>query len=846
MAHRAYLKEHEGRRYRVAVTQSTINSSKWEQDYRDEKYNSEINMIEINPDEIVGELDEHSKINPNKSSFKEERGIWTELAIKKMKDESANFSKYNHDGKSKHIHLKANRAATPEEKAAILRYYFPEASWEFIDTSLCSNHLIAVPDAKHWKYGTIKTLEEENKGSIINVDDEKFKPYIEIKEVKEFEGQKTSGVTAEIVKNIKITDLAIEFGAVKGKSTDNYHCCFHHPDKDPSLSLDDKRGWYNCFGCGRSGNIVDFLSEAEHISKEEAVKRLIERAGISNNNIDFKEKINPMPEISNRIENINLNPTNKREETLKALRQLIKLDSLETEEALEQLQKKTGYKMGVLRKILDGFRASEYNSQKIAKKINSDKIQYDKSDLKRIVLMHLLKGEIEHATEILCQEIQDKEDIYTTRDDEKSEVWIYQEGIYIPNGKTYIKEFCRLILEESYTSYLANLVISKIETDTYIEAKEFFKESPVEEIPVKNGILNIFTKTLSPFTPEKRFFTKIPINHIPLADCPLIKKFLSQIHKHENDVLIIQELFGYCLLRDYRIEKAFMLTGDGRNGKGRELEILKRFLGPESCVNIQLQDIEKDNFALSEFHGKLANISGDISKEAIAFSGNFKMLTGMDMLTANRKFKVRISFLNYAKQIYSANEIPKTYDLTDAFFSRWVLLEFPYKFLSQKELDKLSEEERSIKINDRPKYNLADKEVVVKITTEEELTGLLNWALEGLARLLQQRDFSYSKSMAEVKDMWIRKSDSFQAFCKDEIEQQYDSIITKDELRKKYNDYCKKHNVIAVGDRAIKETLNREYGVTDSQRTVFINNNTNEKKVSYIWEGIKFKNETPN
>ena len=468
MAHRAYLKEHEGRRYRIGITEDGINSSKWEQDYRDDKYNPEINMIEINPDELVGELDEHSKIDPKKSCSKEERGMWTELAIKKMKDESVKFSRYDHSGKCDHTHLKLNRPTTPEEKVAILRYFFPERSWEFIDTSLCEkNHLIAVPFAKHWRYGTIKKLVDENEGVIINVDDEKFKPYIETKEVEEFEFQKTSGVTADIIRNIKITDLANQFGAQKGKGTDMYHCCFHHPDKNPSLSLNDKKGWFNCFGCDRKGNIVDFYAEGEHISKEEAVKRLIERAGISNNSY-HKEKYNELIKVTERVENIDTSVSNKREETLNTLREFIKLDELETDEALEQLHKKTGYKTKVLRKILDGFRASEYNSQKLAKKINSDKIQYDKSELKRIVLTHLLKGEIDHATEILCQEIKDKEEIYTTREDEKSEVWIYQDGIYIPNGKTYIKEFCRLVLEESYTAYLANLVISKLETDTYI------------------------------------------------------------------------------------------------------------------------------------------------------------------------------------------------------------------------------------------------------------------------------------------------------------------------------------------------------------------------------------------
>src|SRR3989338_320195 len=117
-------------------------------------------------------------------------------------------------------------------------------------------------------------------------------------------------------------------------------------------------------------------------------------------------------------------------------------------------------------------------------------------DFRSYVLMLLASKKRDEATEMLCQEIYNIHHLYTTRDDEKSDLWIYQEGIYVPNGRTYVKEFCRAVLGEAYTNHIANDVISKIETDTYIEAKEFFKESASNEIPVKNGILDIFTKTL--------------------------------------------------------------------------------------------------------------------------------------------------------------------------------------------------------------------------------------------------------------------------------------------------------------------------------------------------------------
>lgn len=560
-----------------------------------------------------------------------------------------------------------------------------------------------------------------------------------------------------------------------------------------------------------------------------------------------EKKENKTHRLTGLLDSLSNEDTNKTEKINEILDLVSNEDPIYIDNAIGEVKKKTNISIKTLKKQLtERIRESKIlmTPTPLKKEITNFRKKREKEELRKEVLTLLASYKSDEATELLCSAIEQEEHICTTREDDKPETWIYRDGIWKPNGKTYIKEFCRDILQQAHTPHLANAVVDKISADTFMDAKEFFKESEVEEIPVLNGLLNIFTKQLSPFTPEKRFFTKIPINFIAGKDCPQIKNFLRQILKHEEDLLIIQEWFGYCLLRDYRIEKAIMLTGSGRNGKGRLLELLKRFLGVDNCVNIQLQDIEKDNFALSELHGKLANISGDLSKEAITNSGNFKMLTGEDTITANRKFKVRISFLNYAKQIYSANDLPKSYDLTDGFFSRWILLEFLYKFLSQKELNLLDERERNILINNRPKYNLADKTVVASISTSEELCGLLNWALEGLTRLLEQRDFSYSKSMDEVRDIWIRKSDSFQSFCMDCLEQQYDSIIPKEELRQKYNDYCREHKIIPVSDRAIKETLSRELGATDSQKVVYTpneNGTPDNRKVSYVWEGIKFK-----
>lgn len=436
------------------------------------------------------------------------------------------------------------------------------------------------------------------------------------------------------------------------------------------------------------------------------------------------------------------------------------------------------------------------------------------------------------ASEILVKWIKKNNYLYTLKNDTQTETWIYNDGIYVPHGKSSIKEKLRNLLNKFYNNNICYRVISKIEADTFIDEKVFFSKENIYEMPVQNGILNIITKEITDFTPNKIFFGKIPIVFDKTKECPNINKFLSEVLKNKEDIPLIYELIGYCLLKDYRIEKAFMFIGGGRNGKSKTLELIKLFLGPENCVNIPVQEFEKDNFAVSQLHGKLANISGDLSPEALQNTGNFKLLTGGDIISANRKFLSRLTFANYSKQIFSANQLPRTYDLTPAFFNRWILLEFPYTFLSQKEIDKLDD-------NEKNNVKLADKQILQTILNVDELSGLLNASLLGLIRLLNQRDFSYSKSVADVKNMWIRKSDSFMSFCQDCIEEKYGEVIIKGKLRERYHKYCTNYKLKSEGDKVIKETLTREFGAIENY-TFDCDEHGNSKR-EHVWENITFK-----
>jgi len=426
------------------------------------------------------------------------------------------------------------------------------------------------------------------------------------------------------------------------------------------------------------------------------------------------------------------------------------------------------------------------------------------------------------ATELITEEILKTNNIYTTRDDIKSEIWFYEEGIYVPNGKMKIKEISRRIYQEAYTPQRVNKVIAKVEADTMIEHDDFFKNESVEDIPVQNGILNIFTRELQPFNPEKIFFNKLPISYDPTATCPNITQFFKDVLKNSDDAKVMFELIGFCLMKEYKFEKAVMFIGGGRNGKGKTLSLMKYFLGGENCCSVPLSQIHAASTSVCELHGRLANLAGDLSNLDLKDTGMFKQITGRDLITAKRKYLRDLFFTNYAKIIFACNELPKVYDLSDGFWSRWLLFEFPYKFIKEQFYNRLTDEEKLT-------CKIMDEGIIDKITTQEELNGLLNKALDALDGMIENKGFSSSQGTDDVKNMWIRKSDSFTAFCIDLVGEDYNGKVTKKDLRKTYNFYCKRNKLPGCSDKAIKATLEDRYGAVEYQ----------EHGGDRIWEGIK-------
>jgi len=408
-----------------------------------------------------------------------------------------------------------------------------------------------------------------------------------------------------------------------------------------------------------------------------------------------------------------------------------------------------------LRAIVETYKKDEKDIKGI-KGFIEFKIKHKKTLQEQVITKIALKKPRD-ATELIVKTFLDNYHIYSTRDDDRSEMWIYEDGIYVPQGESYIKEFCRLIFGKVYTTTLANEVTEKIRVETFINQDDLFKTKDVYEIPILDGILDTRTREVKPFDPKKIFFNKVPLNYVPEQRCPLIKQFFKDILPDEDDLKVIFEIFGFLLLKDYKIEKAVMFNGNGRNGKTKTLKLMETFIGEGNVCNVPIGSMHKDNFDLEDLFGKLLNSAGDVGRTSLKDTGCFKELTGRDGVNLKRKFKRTLRFVNYAKHIFACNELPIVYDNTEGFWTKWVLIDFPFEFKTQQEIDELPIEQQLNK-------KVIDIDILNKISTQEELNGLLNEALDGLDRLLKNKDFSYTKGTNYIKTTWKRRANSFLAF----------------------------------------------------------------------------------
>lgn len=418
------------------------------------------------------------------------------------------------------------------------------------------------------------------------------------------------------------------------------------------------------------------------------------------------------------------------------------------------------------------------------------------------------KDAINELTELLIKEYH----IKTMRDTD--EIMTYYDGHYHLDGEKDIRsEVCK-VFGNNYSSKTYRHILDKIKAATTISRENF--QEPLNKINLKNGVLDITTKELEPHDPDFNFLYKLNIEYKPDQDCPVIKKFLHEVTANENDFECLKEYIGYTLLSGYPFRVFLVLYGTGSNGKSVFIYLIRNFIGENNVSVASLQQLQTDRFAPSRLYGKKANVFADIPPLKMKSTDIIKSLTGYtDKISGEKKFEDTFEFVNGAKLIFSANQLPQVDDETDAFWNRVILIDFPHRFEGESE----------------------DKDLIKKLTTPEELSGFLNFALEGLNQLLKNGKFTYDHET--TYDRWQKYTEvenPVHDFMENCIEVRVDASATKEALYNAYVVYCHIVKKPPISKNKFGRYLKNYPYVGEGRPTI------GDKQVE-VWKGITLKKE---
>ena len=280
-------------------------------------------------------------------------------------------------------------------------------------------------------------------------------------------------------------------------------------------------------------------------------------------------------------------------------------------------------------------------------------------------------------------------------------------------------------------------------------------------IAFENCAFNWDTLTCEPHNPEKLITHYIPhpvdvellskLLETDITEDAVLKvapKTLKAFREWVGDKwILLFEILGFILYpRPYK--KAILLTdaedvmGRGDTGKSTYIRYLQSILGPENYSTVAAQEFTRrnqDKGKVSTIYRKLANFYPDLPEEAFDNVGEFKVITGEDAIPIRMLYRQAFVWRNpYVKHIYSANRPPVVRDADDAFWNRWLVVEFVGSF--------------------REKIRGFEK------TLYDEIPKSIAIGIAAFYKVLKRGSFSYENTPEDAKIKWLSRSDSVFSF----------------------------------------------------------------------------------
>lgn len=326
-----------------------------------------------------------------------------------------------------------------------------------------------------------------------------------------------------------------------------------------------------------------------------------------------------------------------------------------------------------------------------------------------------------------------------------------------------------------------------------VEQRDAFKKSE-NYIHLANGVLEVKkdgTVELLPFSPKYRSRNRSPIAYDPSATAPRFLNELILPAVHPEDVPLIQKYMALCLLGRNLVQRFMILDGTPGRGKSQLAIVFQHLVGLPNCTQLRTEHLT-GRFELFRFLKKTLLTGVDVPGDFLSTKGAqvLKALVGGDIMDAEQKdgkgcFPIEGTF---CVVITSNSRLRVRLEGDpDAWRRRLLIVRFETPPVARK-------------IPDFGQYLI-----------QTEGSGILNWALQGLADLFRDieatGDVALTPRQRGIVDALLTESDSLGHYLQERVVKDASGDLTVEEIVAGYLQHCPARGWVPIPTTLIQRRL---------------------------------------
>ena len=383
----------------------------------------------------------------------------------------------------------------------------------------------------------------------------------------------------------------------------------------------------------------------------------------------------------------------------------------------------------------------------------------------------------------------------------------YNGAFWKPLEKDDLKDFLKKAAEkmgvDKFTARYKDFVRDLFEQFTeqaYLPAPMVDRDTV--RINLQNGTFDITPENQRLRAPDAADFLthQLPFAFDPVATAPRFQAFLNRVLPDQDCQQVLAEYLGYVFISPtkLKLEKTLLLYGSGANGKSVFFEIVTALLGKDNVSHYSLHSLTNEPaYCRAHLATKLVNYASEINGKLEA--DTFKQMVSGEPVEARLPYGQPFILTNYAKLIFNCNELPADVEHTNAYFRRFLILPFTVT-IPEAEQDK----------------------TLSTTIIQAELSGVFNWVLSGLRRLLEQGSFTDADAVRSQLETYKKQSDTVRLYLDEQGYQTSTDHTPLKDLYQGYKSFCIEDGYRPVNSRNFQKRLNANGIMTDRARFGFV------------------------